>query len=474
MNRKFAISVGLMVAAIVLIAAFQVYWIFIKINEEKRVLRFRTNVIFRESVFDLQSSRLKLDSTSRLRYGLPPDIARFTETIRKRMSDSLYTISPQPTRNSIITVERSAGSMPDDSLMRRSYKAGGRFFEFLIGIDSLQDSLRVADIGVAYTKNLQKEDINVPFSIIRKEEAEIKPSGQSRPEWNKATIGFTHPISYQVQLGNTFNYIFEKILPQIIFSIFLIVLTITAFSVLYRNLRAQQRLTDIKNDFISNITHELKTPISTVSVAIEAIKNFNVLQQPERTKEYLDIAGNELNRLSMLVDKVLKLSMFEKQQTELKYEQFDVKQLATEVIDSMGLQFEKAKAKVNLHSSGNQFMITADQLHITSVLYNLLDNALKYSKDTPVIDVSISSIDNECLLKVKDNGIGIPAEFKNKIFEKFFRVPTHDTHNIKGYGLGLSYVAHIVQQHRGTITLHSEPGKGSEFIIKLPLTHEEN
>jgi two-component system phosphate regulon sensor histidine kinase PhoR len=166
--------------------------------------------------------------------------------------------------------------------------------------------------------------------------------------------------------------------------------------------------------------------------------------------------------------------MFEKQQTELKYEHFDVKQLATEVIDSMGLQFEKAKAKVNLHSSGNQFMITADQLHITSVLYNLLDNALKYSKDTPVIDVSISSIDNDCLLKVKDNGIGIPAEFKNKIFEKFFRVPTHDTHNIKGYGLGLSYVAHIVQQHRGTITLHSEPGKGSEFIIKLPLTHEEN
>ena len=176
----------------------------------------------------------------------------------------------------------------------------------------------------------------------------------------------------------------------------------------------------------------------------------------------------------MLVDKVLKLSMFEKQQTELKYEPFDIKQLATEVIDSMGLQFEKAKAKVNLHSSGSQFMITADQLHITSVLYNLLDNALKYSKDKPLIDVGISCKDNECTLSVKDNGIGIPAEFKNKIFEKFFRVPTDNRHNIKGYGLGLSYVAHIVQQHHGAITLHSEPGNGSEFIIKLPLTHEEN
>src|SRR5690606_21026224 len=161
---------------------------------------------------------------------------------------------PQPTRNSIITVERSAGSVTDDTVLRRSYKAGGRFFEFLIGIDSLQDSLKVMDIRDAYTKNLQKEGITVPFSIIRKEESEIKRGEQPRPEWNKATIGLTHPISYQVQLGNTFNYIFEKILPQIIFSIFLIGLTITAFSVLYRNLRAQQRLTNIKNDFISNIT----------------------------------------------------------------------------------------------------------------------------------------------------------------------------------------------------------------------------
>ncbi|HRQ49739.1 MAG TPA: HAMP domain-containing sensor histidine kinase, partial [Agriterribacter sp.] len=359
--------------------------------------------------------------------------------------------------------------------LRRSYRAGGRFFEFLIGIDSLQDSLRVADIREAYTNNLQKENINVPFSVIRTEETDVKRTNISRPEWNKATIGFTHPISYRVQLGNTANYIFERVLPQVIFSVFLIGLTITAFSVLYRNLRAQRRLTDIKNDFISNITHELKTPISTVSVAIEAIKDFNVIQEPERTKEYLDIAGNELSRLSMLVDKVLKLSMFEKQQTELKYEQFDIKELAGEVIASMGLQFEKAKAKVELRSTGQEFLITADHMHITSVLYNLLDNALKYSRGKPEIEVNINSKDKDWMeISVSDNGIGIPAAYKAKIFEKFFRVPTDNKHNIKGYGLGLSYVAHIVHQHHGTITLHSDPGKGSAFIIKLPRTHEEH
>ena len=195
-----------------------------------------------------------------------------------------------------------------------------------------------------------------------------------------------------------------------------------SFFVLYRNLKAQQRLTSIKNDFISNITHELKTPIATVSVAIEAIKNFNVLKQTERTVEYLDIAGHELNRLSMLVDKVLKLSMFEKQQVELQLEAFDIKQLTADIIASMSLQFEKAGAAVSLHTSGPNNIINADHLHITSVLYNLIDNALKYSGKKPVIDISVHCDEKECTLSVRiteRHCIGIPQ----KIFENFSAYP---------------------------------------------------
>jgi two-component system phosphate regulon sensor histidine kinase PhoR len=199
-----------------------------------------------------------------------------------------------------------------------------------------------------------------------------------------------------------------------------------------------------------------------------------VLKQPERTVEYLDIAGHELNRLSMLVDKVLKLSMFEKQQVELQLEAFDIKQLAADIIASMGLQFEKAGAAVSLHTSGPNNIINADHLHITSVLYNLIDNALKYSGKKPVIDISVHCDEKECMLSVKDNGAGIAPEYRQKIFEKFFRIPAGDRHNIKGYGLGLSYVAHIVQQHHGTITLQSEPGQGCEFIVKLPVAHEQD
>jgi two-component system phosphate regulon sensor histidine kinase PhoR len=203
-------------------------------------------------------------------------------------------------------------------------------------------------------------------------------------------------------------------------------------------------------------------------VAIEAMKNFDALQSPERTKEYLGIAGNELNRLSLLVDKVLRLSMFETQQVELKYEWFDIRSLVKEIVDSMQLQSEKTGAAVKLNFTGDDFSLMADRMHITSVVYNLLDNALKYSHGKPEIEISVESKDNEILLAVKDNGIGIPVSYKEKIFDKFFRVPHDDKHNVKGYGLGLSYVAHIIAGHKGSVRVESGEGKGTTFMIKLP------
>ena len=471
MNRKFSISVGLMTAAIVLVATFQIYWLTIKVEQEKWMLHFRTNILFRETVFDLQASKLKIDSSAKWSIGFPPNLARFADVVRKKLTDSLFPLPPQ-NRNAFITLERPAEAVQNDSITRSSFRSGDRFFQFLVSIDSLQDSLRVADISAAFANTLKRESIAVPFSIIKKIEKEFIKGEDNRKERNKVVIGITHPVSYTMELGNTFEYLLKQLLPQIIFSVFLIGLTITAFYVLYRNLKAQQRLTAIKNDFISNITHELKTPISTVSVAIEAIKNFNVLKQPERTVEYLDIAGHELTRLSMLVDKVLKLSMFEKQQVELQPETFDIKQLTADIISSMNLQFEKAGAVVTLNTSGPNNTIKADHLHITSVLYNLIDNALKYSGKKPVIQVGVHCDEKECTISVKDNGIGIAPVYRQKIFEKFFRIPSGDKHNTKGYGLGLSYVAHIVAQHHGTISLESEPGKGCEFIVKLPVAHE--
>jgi two-component system phosphate regulon sensor histidine kinase PhoR len=259
----------------------------------------------------------------------------------------------------------------------------------------------------------------------------------------------------------------NKILAPILLSLFLVCFTVVSFSVLYRNLQRQRRLADIKNEFISNITHELKTPIATVSVAIEALRSFNSSMDAQKTKEYLDISANELQRLSLLVDKVLKLSMFENKEIELKYEQLDMKTLLQEVTASLRLQFEKYKAKVEIEAEGDT-RLEGDRLHLVSVIYNLIDNALKYSNSHPEITIQLTGRDRNITLQIQDAGIGIPDEYKDKVFDKFFRVPTGNVHNAKGYGLGLSYVSHVVKKHHGTIKVESAEGVGSTFIVSLP------
>ncbi|HEY0355839.1 MAG TPA: HAMP domain-containing sensor histidine kinase, partial [Flavisolibacter sp.] len=308
----------------------------------------------------------------------------------------------------------------------------------------------------------EEQNIDIPFQVSR-----VKTRDTREPVYNEVTLGFQNPITYRLDIENTTGFLLKRIAAPIIFSIFLVGFTLLSFSLLYRNLLRQRRLADIKNEFISNITHELKTPIATVSVAIEALRSFNATMDPARTKEYLDISANELQRLSLLVDKVLKLSMFEKKEIDLKYELLDMKDLVNEVTSSMRLQFEKYHAQVNV-SATDDTSFEGDRLHLVSVIFNLLDNALKYSSDHPRIGIDISTTTDKLVLEISDSGIGIPEEYMNKVFEKFFRVPTGNLHNAKGYGLGLSYVAHVIHRHNGSIKVESIEGDGSKFIVSLP------
>ena len=264
------------------------------------------------------------------------------------------------------------------------------------------------------------------------------------------------------------NHIFKKIIPQVLFSFFLFSCIALSFFMVWKSLEKQRRLTELKNDFISNITHELKTPITTVGVALEALSNFNALQNPERTEEYLNISKHELSRLSILVDKVLKMSLFEKKEPELKIEMLDLQSMVQEVLSSMKLQFEKVAAQVNFQTKGNSFLLQGDKIHLTSVIYNLIDNALKYSPSKPVINLLLENTNDQVQLTIEDKGIGISNIDQDKIFEKFFRVPQGDQHNVKGYGLGLSYVASVIKKHQGDIKVNSQLNEGTSFIISLP------
>ncbi len=341
---------------------------------------------------------------------------------------------------------------------------------------TLNDSIPVRTVDSAYKAELVKLKRNLKYQLLFKvcdstkpfETTEARDTGRNFVT-STLLLGFNTPFAYSAVFSNVPVHLLQKMQPQIIGSALLLFIVLFAFIALYNNLVEQRKLAIIKNEFISNITHELKTPIATVTVAIEALQRFNAIDDPARTKEYLNISSAELQRLSLLVDKVLKLSMFENKAIELNKEWIDVEQLVKDVISSMKLLFEKQKAHIVLQTDGNSFIINADKLHITSVIYNLLDNALKYSTNNPEITVVIQHHKEYIDLIVSDKGIGISNAYKEKIFEKFFRVPTGDKHNIKGYGLGLSYVSHIAKTHHGLIEVETALGKGSTFTVKLPV-----
>ena len=481
MKKRFGISLVLMLVSMVLLAAFQGWWLYKSYREEKETMEIRTSILFRETLYGLQAAKLKLDTNFRLsRLPNSTDAVGVVNVLRSKALDTLR--KQMPPGNVMISMKSNTvrTRRRDSSVTSFVRYTPDKIFDVLLASESSHDSLKVEEIQTAFSKALKAQQINVPYTVSRHTEELVlekqllrEPLPSKRPDVTRpdVTIGFMYPVTYKLELGNAFPYLLAKITPELAFAIFLLTVTIMSFLMLYRNLAAQRRLAGIKNDFISNITHELKTPIATVSVAIEALKNFNALHDPQKTREYLDISQNELQRLSLLVDKVLKLSMFENKAIELKPEVLDLKSIVDEVAASMRLQLEKYKAQLSVEYHGDT-SLKGDKLHLTSVVFNLLDNALKYSKAYPSIRIELKELDNMVQLEMIDNGIGIAPEYRNRIFEKFFRIPAGDTHNAKGYGLGLSYVAHVVQKHNGTIEVDSQPGIGSRFTVKLPKAHE--
>ncbi|MEO1414678.1 MAG: HAMP domain-containing sensor histidine kinase [Bacteroidota bacterium] len=345
------------------------------------------------------------------------------------------------------------------------------FSELEISADS--EEVEVADwsqlqqaLSQRAAEDLAREGIYLDQTILT-----IRDSLTTRREWVQTRDYFDVPTNTRMRMvfPHVSTYIFLDMLTEIGFAILLFVVISVAFAMIYRNMQHQMQLTALKNDFISNITHELKTPVTTVRVAIEALQDFDGLSDPQRTREYLDISRQELDRLNMLVDRVLRMSMFERNQLSLKMEELELGQMLRSILSTMQLQFSKFGAEVDAQIGEGNFPIHGDRLHITSLIYNLLDNALKYGGDHPVIHVHLYSTSEGHTLIVQDQGIGIAPSHQKKIFEKFFRVPHGNIHNVKGHGLGLSYVAEVVRRHGGTISLQSNLGEGSTFTIQLPV-----
>jgi len=230
----------------------------------------------------------------------------------------------------------------------------------------------------------------------------------------------------------------------------------------------QKKISEMKSDFINNMTHEFKTPIATISIAADSITNDKVINDEEKVRFFTGMIKKENLRMNEQVERILQIARLDRKEFEFKFEAVNVHDLIEEVIEGILLQVEKKGGKITTHFEATNPVITTDPIHFTNLLYNLLDNANKYSPDTPEITVSTINCPKGINISVQDNGIGMTKSVQSRIFDKFYRLPSGNVHNVKGFGLGLSYVKAIIEANYGNIKVFSEPGKGSKFVVFVP------
>lgn len=289
---------------------------------------------------------------------------------------------------------------------------------------------------------------------------------------NKPTVNFPKLSKFTYYFGVYFpehsSYVLGKMDIWIITSIILLVV-IVFFAYATFVILQQRRLSEIQKDFINNMTHEFKTPISTIAISSTTLADPEIIKAPERLFTYAGIIKEEAERLNKHVEQVLQSAKAERREFKLVKESIDLHKLIRDIITVIGPEVQSKKGTIEFEGEAKEHIINADKQHLTNVILNLLDNALKYSVEIPRIVIRTVNTNHSLSLSVSDNGIGIKKEFQKKIFSNFFRVPSGNIHNVKGFGLGLSYVKSVVRMHGWKIKLESEPGKGSIFTIEIPV-----
>ncbi|MBV2246805.1 MAG: HAMP domain-containing histidine kinase [Lentimicrobium sp.] len=335
-----------------------------------------------------------------------------------------------------------------DTLIAQSFTARGIKTEYEFGVFSEGRNIMVIESNPQLRSELMKE-------------------GMFFPIFSRA--GHVANDFLLLYFPNQTRYLIIQMGGMLIVSGALLLLIVVSFAVVIAAIFRQKKLSEMKNDFINNMTHEFKTPISTVSLACEVLNDPDVTKTGDVVRSYIDIIDQENKRLGVLVEKILRTAILEKGQLNLRSEPLDLHAIIRDVIRKISIQVEIRDGSITTDLKAEETVIYADKVHITNVINNLLDNANKYTPKKPSILVATENMDGGIWVRISDNGMGINKVNQKKIFEKLYRVPTGDVHNVKGFGLGLSYVKFIVEKHEGEIGVESEPGKGSTFKVWLPL-----
>lgn len=359
----------------------------------------------------------------------------------------------------ILTILRESGSRPilerADSAMVKDYlrtelSNNGLSLPFAFAIKTEKG------VNVYETQEFSPEDGEGVYSQM------IFPNSQSK-------------YYLDVYFPTKDSYIYSSVrflIPMLIFTIVLLIVFISTIVVAFR----QKKLTEIKTDFINNMTHEFKTPISTISLAAQMLNDDSVRKSPSMLQHISSVINDESKRLRFQVEKVLQLSMFDRQKATLKLSCLEANKVISSVVNTFKIKVEKYGGSIVTKLDADCDKVLVDEMHFTNVIFNLLDNAVKYMKEDgePHLEIATRELTNNRIeISIKDNGIGIKKDDLKHIFEKFYRVPTGNRHDVKGFGLGLAYVQKMVNEFKGSITVESEFGEGTTFYITLPLLKDE-
>lgn len=351
--------------------------------------------------------------------------------------------------------------------------------EFLNKSKNIEERIDKSKLEELVQKSLQQHGINIPFEFIVKDYfgetilVSDHPDIQKRGTVYKITLFpndfLGEPNFLFIYFPNQQKFIFKSLGAITFASVIFVIIIMVCFAYVINTIFKQKKLNDMKTDFINNMTHELKTPVATISLASEMLKKNDIIENKDKSLRYAGIIYDENKRLGDQVEKVLQMAVLDKGDFKLSKTQIDAHEIIRKVIDKLSLQIEGSNGKVYLILNAPSYTIKADEVHFTNIIFNLVDNAIKYSIDNLEITISTETILGKLHITISDKGIGMSKDAQKRVFEKFYRVPTGNIHNVKGFGLGLSYVKIMTQAHDGTIEVNSEPGKGSTFRIILPI-----
>lgn len=343
---------------------------------------------------------------------------------------------------------------------------------------AIKDRVSTDELKTMLATELEQADVKTPFEfgVYSKGLATKVRSDNFQFDKNatfKVPIFVDNEGNSNYQLLVSFpekkKFLFSELMGITILSIVFTLVIIIAYSSALNQLIKQRHISEIKTDFINNMTHEFKTPIATINLALDAIKSPKIIEDREKTQRYLQMIRDENKRMHAQVENVLRISKLEKRELEISKESTDIREIIEDAIEHVHLIVEDREGLIETHFNAKRNTVLLNDVHFTNVLVNILDNAIKYSPEAPRIEVYTENVKDFIIIKVKDHGSGMSKVAQKRIFEKFYREHTGDLHNVKGHGLGLAYVKRIVEDHNGQIAVESEKGKGSTFILKLPL-----